>query len=84
MGYKIEYTPEYTRIKLSDNRVKISTLLLAFFVGLLIAGTVLFGREETINALMTIDNVAARFKQGDSVAEVFGSFSQIMQGVFRG
>ena len=84
MGYKIEYSPEYTKIKLSDRKTKPSTLVLFFVAGLLVAGILLFGREEIVSAVAALEQMAGRVKQGDSVVEAFGSFSQTLQGVFGG
>ncbi len=84
MGYKIDYSPEYTKIELSDRKVKRSTLVLFFMAGLLVAGILLVERGEVISAVAALEQMAAQIKQGGSVVEAFGSFAQALQGVIGG
>ena len=84
MGYKIEYSPEYTKTILTDKTVKFTTLLLFFAAGLFVAGILLHGRGVAIDIVAVLEEMAGQLQQGDSVVDVFASFSEAVQGVYGG
>lgn len=84
MDYKIEYSPEYTKIKLTDRKGKRSELALFFVAGLLVAGFLLFGMEKFAQAVTMLEQLAAQVRQDGSVAEVFSSFSHVVRGAISG
>lgn len=80
MGYKIEYTPEYVKKRISERKSKIPALAL-LLLGVL---ALLFYREDVLSMIGRLEQLAVQLKQGDSIIEVFGTFSQVLQGVTGG